>query len=92
MSAPISANARSSIEIDNSCNNCCPRLLCGRKVKKHKTDIRKASDHVPIPKDAPLPVIEHTNKAVNDLRLPLPPARPPSVKYGIMPTIADKKD
>lgn len=54
MSAPIAqAQARSSVEIHDSCNNCFPRLCCTKPKKPHKTDIRRASDRVPIPIDGP---------------------------------------
>jgi hypothetical protein len=34
---PVKAEARTSIEIENSCNGCCPKFCCfGRKVKHHK--------------------------------------------------------
>lgn len=42
MTAPIvegikKAEVRTSVEINDSCNDCCPRFCCfGRKVKHHK--------------------------------------------------------
>lgn len=61
MSSPLEgihkAEARSSIEIKNSCNNCIP--ICGKKTKHHKRkELKSASDHVEVLKDGPIPRID----------------------------------
>ncbi len=100
MTAPIvqgadKVEARSSIEVSNSCNNCCPRLCFGRKIKK-KTHLRKASDQVPIPKTESAPELSqgHILKSTRDIvrhdqapSIIVPDKNIPTekIKYGDMP-------
>jgi hypothetical protein len=67
---------RSSVEINDSCNDCCPRFCCfGRKVKKHHHIPRKSGSEdlsVTISKTA--------------LQMPPIPVSPP-ISYGAMPSV-----
>ncbi len=49
---PVEANAKTRVEINDSCNDCCPKFCCfGRKVKHHKK--RERSTEITINIDGP---------------------------------------
>lgn len=76
-------NARSSVEINDSCNDCCPRFCCfGRKVKRHHKDIARTSGQSDL-----TVIVQKADKALASALQPAPPAHPVSVRYGDMPPV-----